>query len=402
MKIVWLCPYPLSFIKKIPIHYSKRQYHPSTWIVTLSNALSKKGDVELHIVTEYTNISKSFYIYKDKIYFHLLRSGSAVPFTYKGYPSYFPLDVIFSFKKNRKSLLNELRIIKPDIVHAHGTEQAYAIAAVESKLPHIISIQGIISKLSKVNPNYRYRKIASIEKFVIKNGKNFIAKTNFANRFIHSLNPESNIYLIENIVHPAFFKIIRNDYLNNYIVYVGNINANKGVDELIKAFSKFVALQNDYKLLIIGNGDREYIHQCRKIANKFKISSKVEWFGHQTHEQIASVFESAKVLVHPSKMDTSPNTVSEAMVAGLPCIATKVGGIPDMISHKKNGYLIDNVNGDDIYNALKDLIFNQRLYNSISNNSRIIGRRRFSEEKNVDKVINVYKKVIQTRFREDI
>ena len=194
MKVAWLCPYPLNRIENIPVKYREKQDHPGTWIVTLSKDLAKRGDVELHIISEYTNIASSFHTVQDNIHFHMLRSGSAVPFLLKGYPSFVPLDVTSSFSKNRRLLREKLNEIKPDLVHAHGTEGPYGVTSVESGYPHLISIQGVMSKLKAINPNYRYRKNALLEEKVVKRGINFVAKTRFAAEFIKSVNPKANIY----------------------------------------------------------------------------------------------------------------------------------------------------------------------------------------------------------------
>ena len=394
IKVAWLCPYPLSKIERIPVAYRKRTEHPSTWIVTLADELSKVKDVELHIVSEFTNISKSFDCIQNNIHFHCLRSALAIPFLCRGYAGMIPYDAFSQFKKSRHNLRKKISEISPDIVHAHGTEGPNGIVAVESNYPHIISLQGIVTKLVEINPNYRYRKIALLEKEVLRRGKNFIAKTAFAKEIIRKYNPEAAVFHIDNIVHPSFFKVARNGRLEKNIVYAGAISPDKGVKELINAFGKISPEYPDYFLTLIGGGSEKYLQHLKNFAESLKVDGRIRWLGFQTHTQIAETFRKAAVLTFPSKMDTSPNVVAEAMVSGLPVIATSVGGIPDMIKHRETGYLINQPTAPLIYEALKKVLSDVEFCHNIGKNGQDEARIRFSREANLDKIIKAYRSIL--------
>lgn len=405
LKIAWLCSYPLNKLSEdsyvLPVAYRKTLHHPSTWIITLSDELAKRNDVELHIVSEYANISRSCYIHKKGIHFHLMRSGSAIPFTLRGYPSFFPLDVVCSFSKNLRLLKKKLHEISPHLVHAHGTEGPYARAAVTSGYPNLTSIQGIMSELAQFNRSYRYRKLGIMERHVVGCGKNFIAKTRFAAEFVKEINPNARIYLIDNIIHPAFFSLHREpNLLRNYIVYVGAIIPEKGITELIEAFANFTRLHNGYNLILIGDGPAAYLRYLKQLSNEYQILDKIKWCGVKTHEEIASILNIARFLVLPSRMETSPNVVAESMVSGLPVIASRVGGIPDMIQHLHTGYLMDHISAKHICEAMQYLLIHPDLYDSISDNAFLVGRERFSAA-NANKIFELYCRIaIQPRASE--
>jgi len=394
IKAAWLAPYPLNNISNIPVKFRRRIEHPCTWIVTLSNALSEKPEIDLHILSLFTNISNSFVARENNITFHCLKTSHTIPFIYKGINGKIPLDVFTNFRKDRKTLLNELHEISPDIVHAHGTETPYAISALESGYPHLISLQGIISELVKLSPNYRYKKLAAIEIEVICRGENFVAKTDFIRRLVQGMNSRAAIYPIDNIVNPVFFQVSRNGAIQKSIVFAGSITPSKGAKELILAFAKFAQEYPDYQLEMIGGGSPAYISELKTIAVTSNVSDKIHWHGLISHWQMAEIFSKAKLLVFPSKMDTSPNIVAEAMVSGLPVIASNVGGIPDMISHNHTGYLVEKPDPQLIYSALKTVLQNNDLYTRISQNALKTARSRFSESHNVEKVINAYKDII--------
>ncbi|MCK6622843.1 MAG: glycosyltransferase family 4 protein [Calditrichaceae bacterium] len=395
MKALWLAPYPLNRIRNIPVKYRQRGEHPCTWIVTLSDALSRLPEVELHIITQRSNIAAPFHCFQDNIHFHFLKTGSTLPFLPIGYSWILPYDVFTGFKKDRKMLLKKIREINPDIIHVHGTETPYAISAVESGYPHLISLQGIISRLVELNPSYRNKKLAMLEKEVIRRGENFVAKTDFIQRLVQEMNPTAIIYPIDNIVNPAFFRVSRNGIAQKRIVFAGSISPAKGAKETLLAFAEFSNEFPDYQLDLIGGGSPQYISELKAVASTYNISDKIHWHGFITHQQMAEVFSKAKILVFPSQMDTSPNIVAEAMVSGLPVIATRVGGIPDMISHNQTGYLIEKPDHRLIYAALKTVLENDDLYRQISEKARSTARLRFSEAYNVEKVLTAYQEILQ-------
>ncbi len=394
-KIAWLCPYPLHQIENIPGRYRHRPEHPSTWIVTLSNALARKSDIELHIISFFSNISRSFVVSTNHIIFHCLRSPYTIPFVNRAINGVMPVDAVSNFYLDRKLLIREINRIQPHLVHAHGTETPYGIAAVESRYPVLISLQGIITELSRLTPSLRFQRLAILEKKAIKSGKYFVAKTDFASRFIRKINPNADIYHIDNIVAPVFFAISRNGNIQNKIIFAGSITPNKGAREAVLAFASFSQKYPAYRLEMIGNGPIEFFRKLKEVAFQKGIAEKIVWHGHLTHSEIAEIYQTAKVLVFPSKMDTSPNVVAEAMVTGLPVIATRVGGIPDMIEHEQTGHLVEAPDPELICSGLEKVLLNQELYTKISRNAREEARLRYSETINVEKVINAYQDIIQ-------
>ena len=370
MKVVWLCQYPIELLHNIPSVYRDKKSHPSTWIVNLSNGIVKNNpNIELHIITETTYIKKSFIIEQNGIIFHIIRSGSSIPFLLRGYPKYLPLDVILKFYFNKIRMLNEVRKINPDIIHSHGTEFAYSLTAVKSGYPTIISIQGIISKLVKYNINFRYDKIKQLEINTIKDGKYFIAKTPFAGDFIKSVNPGAQIFNIENPVNELFFTVKRK-IIQRKVLFVGSIIKEKGIEDLIDAF-KFVV---NAELIIIGTGKPSYVNYLKEKIFEANIERNIKWLGYRGSIEIAEEFETTTMLVLPSYMETSPNVIAEAMSAGVPVIGTKVGGIPYMIEDGKNGFLVEPQNHLQLSEKINIILNDNTLISEMGkrNKERII------------------------------
>ena len=121
------------------------QWHPASWIVNLANALSTMDDIDLHIITATTGITENQTIRKDGITFHVIRS--TFPFTTRGFPEYMPLDVLTRYTSLRRQLRNVICRLRPDLIHVHGTEDGYGLAALDLGLSTIVSIQGIVQAM---------------------------------------------------------------------------------------------------------------------------------------------------------------------------------------------------------------------------------------------------------------
>lgn len=118
----------------------------------------------------------------------------------------------------------------------------------------------------------------------------------------------------------------------------------KGMPFFIDAINKLVALHPEMKdntdVAILGSHSDE-------ITGQLSLQSYP--LGYVTNElEIISIYNSADVYVLPSLEDNLPNTIMEAMACGVPSVAFKTGGIPEMIDHQKNGYLAKYRDADDL------------------------------------------------------
>lgn len=394
MKVVFLAPYPLNNILTEVVGFgNSKSEHPATWVVNIIKSIKKfYPSIELHIVTESVRIFKSIVFCKDDIFFHIVRSGSSIPFSKRGFPSFLPLDVCTFFLLNRHRLIREIRKINPDLIHAHGTEFSYAFTAATSGYPAIISVQGIINELIKSSWKFRYFILAKLERLTIKRGSFFIAKTSFAKKVISSFNSSAYVFEIENPMNESFFLTKRNKVTEHKsILFVGNIIKEKGIEELIEAMVELPSAN----LIIVGDGNPQYLTYLKSRIESYGLSGRIKWTGILTPIEISSIMESSSVLVLPSYMETSPNVVSEAICAGLPVIATKVGGIPDMILNEKTGLLIDPQNVQQLVKAIQYILDNSLMSEKMGVAAREENSKRYSPQRIAQLTVDAYRYVLE-------
>ncbi len=117
---------------------------------------------------------------------------------------------------------------------------------------------------------------------------------------------------------------------------MGSLVPAKGVEVLLAAVARLA----DAELVLVGSGPRGSLRRVERLAARLRLGNRVVVRGPLPPASVAGEMARASVLALPSFMETSPNVVSEAMCAGLPVVATRVGGIPDMVTHGETGWLV--------------------------------------------------------------
>ena len=131
-------------------------------------------------------------------------------------------------------------------------------------------------------------------------------------------------------------------------------NENKGMSYLVEACK---SLGGQYEVMILGGHAEEVVEQ---------LPMKAYPLGYVNEEQrIVDVYNAADVFVLPSLSENLPNTIMEAMACGVPCVAFKVGGIPEEIDHLKNGYVAAYRDAEDLAKGIA-WVLKEADYESLS------------------------------------
>lgn len=168
------------------------------------------------------------------------------------------------------------------------------------------------------------------------------------NRAAHSsILKHRSITAIPNAINTTDFKpnasakeIAGLDPLKTYILFVAmRINApKKGFEYLKKALEIYAKSNPSAEVLIVGNAN--------EIPN---LALKSHHVGHIAHPQdMIKYYQAADVFITPSLEENLPNTIMEALACGTPCVGFQVGGIPEMIDHKINGFIADFQDADQL------------------------------------------------------
>ncbi|MTC55629.1 MULTISPECIES: glycosyltransferase [Providencia] len=209
-------------------------------------------------------------------------------------------------------------------------------------------------------------------------------------------------YIIPNVLDTRVYKPLNQDFCRDalnlpkdkFIILFGAIggsnDVNKGHDLLISALSKATnRIYNDDILCIIF-GQSEPQHPQ-------KIPFKTKWLGHIYDDTTLSLlYNSANVMVVPSRIDNLPQTATEAHACGTPVVSFATTGLVDIIEHKKTGYLAKPFCIDDLANGIIWILANKLYQSDIRDNVRKKAEKLWASDVVIEKYIDVYKKALDT------
>lgn len=217
---------------------------------------------------------------------------------------------------------------------------------------------------------------------------------------IRTLAPKPKIALLKNSINLANYLILDRPRMNRdekiRIIYLGHIGKEKGITDLIHAV-KALSEQGiwGYEISIYG----EDLYQgesasAKELIGKFDLEEFISICIPVFDKEKVEVFRDADIFILPSHHEGLPISIIEAMAAGLPVIATKVGGIPDLVDDSKNGILVKPEAPLELAVAMRTLIENADLCLQYGRMGRNKARQDHDVEKFVYKLISFYQEVV--------
>ncbi len=322
MRVAILADFPLHVIPEFGERFLPG-FHFATWLPQLSEAFADSADLEVHWVVLSDVPGAARKLRWNNQTFHVLPTRST------GRASSL-------FTRDRRAIRACLREIQPQLVHGWGTEDVYALAAVTSGFPNIVSMQGILSHYALKNRMIgRAYLLALIELFVLFKAQCVTTESAWGRAVVLRRNPRARVELVEYGVQKSFLEMQWSpDPQKPVALFIGTVGPRKGVQDAIAAF-RDPALAGA-ELWVVGDCGGPWAGKLRASA-----PANVRWFGRQSRAETASLLSRAWCLVLPTRADTSPNVVKEARVMGLPVVSTPCGGQVAYVQHGENGFLVE-------------------------------------------------------------
>jgi len=282
--------------------------------------------LRIHIIILRKNIPRSFSFQRNGVTFHLLKYLGGTRAS-----TFFWADTLL--------IRRALRQIKPDLVHAWGNEQGAALVATRLNCPSLITVQGLLSWLENVIPMSAYHKFGAwIERLSFSRAAHVTCESRFAVGFLQERFPHLAIGQIEHA--PSwFFQQVQRLPIPAPIRFLANgrLNFGKGTDLLLMAL-KDLASEIPFQALLIGSPNEPF---TAPILAGFspELRTRIFFKSNLSPSDVAHELSATTIFLLPTRADNSPNTVKEAVVAGVPVVASNIGGIPDYVLPGENGFL---------------------------------------------------------------
>ena len=294
-----------------------------------------------------------------------------------------------------RAVRKKLKEIRPDIVHGQGTERDCAISAVFSSYPNVITIHGnmrLIAQLNRARP-FSYEWLAArLETFTLPRSDGVVCITNYTRDAVAELAKRT--WVVPNAVDAGFFEVRReiNPETPPMILCVGAICPRKNQNAFIRALDPLAA-KTKFRLKFLGAtaADEPYSREF------FELVHARPWCKHAgfvNRDELKSHLRETALLALPSLEDNCPMAVLEAAAAGVPVVAAKVGGVPDLIEDGTTGWLCDPLNAADVRSTVEKALHEPGLGRQMAAEANERARANFHPVVIARRHLEIYREVL--------
>lgn len=299
MKILWICGLPSQIQKEALSGVNYGAHAAWSWIL---GHLPPSDGVELHIACPVTKGSwgnQSFQY--EGATFHLIRC--------------LPGRLQSGFLLDPLMFLPLYRRLKPDVVHGWGTEDSYSIIA-QQLAPNrcVVQVQGLINGYRSYLPNNLGLKyVAFRERLSLRKSKTVFVESGFSAELSRPYcGPQTRIVQVDHPLRSTFLEASPATGNAHGILFVGSLCDRKGYHDAVEAFSRIT--DSDWTLTMVGSGNESDTNQLmQRISN----IPNVTHIPHAASDEIVDLMQQSSIFLLPSKMDTGPTALKEALAMGL-------------------------------------------------------------------------------------
>lgn len=413
MKVLWITNILLPEATAL-LTGNKEQKGSGGWLVSSASALVESGEVDLCVASVSARVDDLTILKgKDIVYYILPQCNS-----------------IGEYERQMR-IVNEK--VCPNIVHIHGTEWPYGLAYVNvcGADNVLISVQGVMSEIAKcytdglsswqilMNVTIRdlrlktilgekadYLKRAALEQDVLRKVRHVIGRTSFDHDYVMSVNPSLEYHFCNESLREEFYdKEWRYETCVPHTIFLSQANYPiKGLHQMMRALPAIREKYPDVKVHVAGTDITKhstlsdiikysgYGKIIYRLIRKYALESIVSFTGLLSAEKMVSELLQSNLYVCPSSCENSSNSIAEAQILGVPCLASRRGGNPDMIPNNYCGQLFDFDDVEELTHKVCEMFETTKSFDNSA--VRTMATKRHDKVENLKTTITVYQTVM--------
>jgi len=330
------------------------------------------------------------------------------------------INEVLLMKALRRRIKEIIKEEQPDIIHAHSPSLNGIPALLVGRkygIPVVYEVRALwedaaVDHGTFTEKSLRYRVSRIVETELLKRVDFLFTICDGLRKEIISrgLSPEK-ITVIPNCVDTDIFspqerdqEVIERYGLRGKMVlgFIGSFYHYEGIDLLIKSYTRVFKDRNDVGLLLVGDGpEKDALY--RKVEDD-NLNDRIIFTGKVPHQEIKRYYSVIDIFVYPRKKMRLTELVTplkplEAMAMGKVVVGSDVGGIRELITHNKNGFLFTAGNVEELAGLLKELVSGKEKLGEISKTAIETVRNRHRWELVVRDYIRIYRKLVDINVR---
>ncbi|HNX65420.1 MAG TPA: glycosyltransferase family 4 protein [Bacteroidales bacterium] len=320
--------------------------------------------------------------------------------------------------------LNIIDSFKPDLIHVFGSEQAFGLICEKTTIPVVLQIQGNLTVYSKKwfsglsrfqvlrysniklllkaygiwHDYFPFTKRALREQRIFANCRFFIGRTDWDKRITKTLSNSATYFHCDEPLREEFFKpewISNSDKLP---VLFSTIKPStfKGLETILEtAYILTIKKGLNFEWNIAGiDKNEEIIRIIEKICKTSFKENHIFFLGSIGPQKLSEQLLASACFVHPSHIENSPNSVCEAMLLGMPIVATNSGGTPSLLDNNKEGLLVQDGDPYAMAGAILEIVENPDFAENLGKSARKRAQERHNPEKILEDLLAIYHQVL--------
>lgn len=329
---------------------------------------------------------------------------------------------------------SELETFQPHVIHIWGTEYGHTLAMAKAAEKAglldrtVVSIQGLCSIYTghyaegvpeRIQKRYTFRDLLRQDnirrqqsKFALRGSmevsalgllRHVIGRTDWDLACTSQFNPEAEYHFCNETLRSCFYEggwqydtCVKHRIFASSCAYPV-----KGFHYLLKAFGEVARVYPDATLAVPGRsflpqGFQEKLRQnsyeayLAKLVKQYGLEGKVEFLGSLSAEEMKTEYVKANAFVLPSTIENSPNSLGEAMLLGVPCVASDVGGVSNLMEHRTEGFVYQSTAPYMLAHYIKQVFAMEAEAASMGAAARAHAKKTHDPEKNLQDLLNIY------------
>lgn len=349
----------------------QKGWYSCVWFIPLYEAFKKLEQYEIHWICITKDVRTKTELTAGNQFFHLFPSISLEWAQKTGYIA------------SRFFVQRELKRIKPDLVHAWGTEGYFAISAKDWPGKKILSMQGVLSVICNAAKMSRFaERQAMREAEMIKAYDLVTVESQWGINHVKRMAPLVPTRRWEYAVQAPFFEAERCLAERPLFVMAGTDRPIKNVETALKAFASPQLAHVD---LVLAGGKAE-LHP--------NATPNVKFPGGLSRPEMVKLLRTAWGLIHPSLADTSPNIVKEARVMGIPAVISEECGGVQYVVHGQSGFIVPPLDVQGFIDGVSAIVESPETSLRMGACGREECRRLLSSETMVEGLLEIYSEML--------
>ena len=427
MKVLWVCNImPPAIARQIGVSYSNRE----GWLSgLLDRVVQEQGWNKIELAIAFPAGEDMGDLQRT------MQLGESMSCRCYGFSENLETPEIYD-KRLEKRFEEILADFAPDILHVFGTEFPHALACIKvfgRPERTIVSIQGLCSAIAEEymadlpvkvqrqvtlrdrikedslkQQQKKFKKRGEHEKEALLLVGHIAGRTDFDRTQTAKINPSAKYYFLNETLRGIFYRDRwKRTTCEPYSIFLSQGDYPlKGFHYLLRALPRVLEQFPETHVYVAGSNIIEvgtfkdrlklsaYGKYIRKLIKDNRLSERITMLGRLTAEEMKERYLQSHLYVLPSALENSPNSVGEAMMLGVPCVAADVGGVHNLLTDGGDGMLYPAGDVEALADRIIEIFTKEAIVERFSDNARKHARVNHDADQNYYRLIHIYREIM--------